>query len=66
MCLSLPVLHGSLRLLGFNLRCSTNLFLMSGNMHFPFSVFECFICQGHRLNLFYYILFPFGQLICAL
>ena len=67
MCLSLPVLHGSLSLLGFNLRCSTNFFLMSGNMHFPFSVFECFFFgQGLRLNLVYYVPFPLGQLMCAL
>jgi len=66
MCLSLPVLHGSLSLLGCNLRCSTSFFLMSGNMHFHFSVFECFFRHGLTLNLFYYVPFPFGQLVCAL
>jgi len=66
MCLSLPVLHGSLSLLGFNPRFSTNFFLMSGSMHFPFSVFEYFVCEGLRLNLFYYVPFPFGQLMCVL
>jgi hypothetical protein len=66
MYLSLPVLHDSLSLLGFDLICSTNFFLMFGNMHFPFSVFECFVCQGFRLNLFYNVPVHFGQLMCAL
>jgi len=32
----------------------------------PLQCIECFVCQGLSLNLFYYVPFPFGQLMCAL